>query len=52
MSISAFSAISNISPLDGRYQDKVAALRPHFSEYGLIRNRVRVELGWLLALSD
>jgi len=52
MSLSAFSAISNISPLDGRYQDKVAALRPHFSEYGLIRNRVRVELGWLLALSD
>ena len=52
MSLSAFSAISNISPLDGRYQDKVAALRLHFSEYGLIRNRVRVELGWLLALSD
>ncbi|HWS14276.1 MAG TPA: adenylosuccinate lyase [Rhodocyclaceae bacterium] len=52
MSLSAFSAISNISPLDGRYQDKVAALRLHFSEYGLIRNRVRVELGWLRALSD
>jgi adenylosuccinate lyase len=52
MSLSAIPAISNISPLDGRYQDKVAALRPHFSEYGLIRNRVRVELGWLLALGD
>jgi adenylosuccinate lyase len=52
MSLSAISAIASISPLDGRYQDKVAALRPHFSEYGLIRNRVRVELGWLLALSD
>jgi adenylosuccinate lyase len=46
------SAISAVSPLDGRYQDKVAALRSHFSEYGLIRNRVRVELAWLLALSD
>ncbi|MEW5888998.1 MAG: adenylosuccinate lyase [Pseudomonadota bacterium] len=40
-----------LSPLDGRYGEKVAALRAHFSEYGLIRNRVRVEIGWLKALA-
>jgi len=43
--------ISALSPLDGRYADKVAALRSHFSEYGLIRNRVRVEVAWLKALA-
>ena len=41
-----------LSPLDGRYVSKVAALREHFSEYALIRCRVRVEVAWLLALSD
>jgi adenylosuccinate lyase len=41
-----------LSPLDGRYRVKVAALREHFSEYALIRARVRVEIAWLLALSD
>jgi adenylosuccinate lyase len=45
------SPLSALSPLDGRYQDKVAALRAHFSEYGLIRNRVRVEIAWLEALA-
>jgi adenylosuccinate lyase len=40
-----------LSPLDGRYAGKVDALRPVFSEYGLIRARVRVELAWLLALA-
>lgn len=40
-----------LSPLDGRYAAKGNALRAHFSEYGLIRNRVRVELAWLKALS-
>ncbi|MFZ5509754.1 MAG: adenylosuccinate lyase [Pseudomonadota bacterium] len=40
-----------LSPLDGRYGEKVAALRAHFSEYGLIRNRVRVEIAWLKALA-
>src|SRR5574340_1376408 len=43
--------LTALSPLDGRYAEKVAALRAHFSEYGLIRNRVRVELAWLQALS-
>ncbi len=45
------ASISALSPLDGRYADKVAALRAHFSEYGLIRNRVRVEVAWLKALA-
>ncbi|MFC7301945.1 adenylosuccinate lyase [Cognatiluteimonas weifangensis] len=40
-----------LSPLDGRYTGKVDALRPIFSEYGLIRARVRVEVEWLLALA-
>jgi adenylosuccinate lyase len=46
------AALSALSPLDGRYAAKVAALAPHFSEYGLIRHRVRVELAWLAALAD
>jgi adenylosuccinate lyase len=40
-----------LSPLDGRYAGKVEALRPVFSEYGLIRARVKVEVEWLLALA-
>jgi adenylosuccinate lyase len=40
-----------LSPLDGRYAAKVDALRPVFSEYGLVRARVRVEVEWLLALA-
>jgi adenylosuccinate lyase len=45
-------ALSALSPLDGRYAGKVGALRPIFSEAGLMRYRVRVELHWLLALGD
>jgi adenylosuccinate lyase len=45
-------ALTALSPLDGRYAAKVAALAPHFSEYGLVRHRVRVELAWLVALAD
>jgi len=41
--MSAF-ALTALSPLDGRYHAKVSALRDHFSEHGLIRNRVRVEV--------
>ena len=41
-----------LSPLDGRYAGKVDALRPIFSEYGLIKARVTVEVRWLLALGD
>ena len=48
MSVSLLTALS---PLDGRYQAKVSALREHFSEHGLIRNRVRVEVEWLKALA-
>ncbi|PJK01221.1 adenylosuccinate lyase [Lysobacteraceae bacterium NML91-0213] len=44
-------ALLALSPLDGRYASKVDALRPVFSEYGLIRARVRVEIEWLLALA-
>lgn len=40
-----------LSPLDGRYESRVSALRKHFSEHGLIRNRVRVEVEWLKALA-
>jgi len=47
----AASALLALSPLDGRYADKVAPLRPIFSEYGLIKARVNVEIEWLLALA-
>lgn len=40
-----------LSPLDGRYQQKVAALRPFFSEYALIRNRMHVEIEWFKAVT-
>lgn len=40
-----------LSPLDGRYETRVTGLREHFSEHGLIRNRVRVEIEWLKALA-
>ena len=46
------AALTALSPLDGRYAAKVDALSAHFSECGLIRHRVRVELAWLVALSD
>ncbi len=42
--------ITAISPIDGRYAGKVSALTECFSEYALVRNRVRVEVLWLLAL--
>ncbi len=41
-----------LSPLDGRYAAKVGALRPIFSEFGLMQRRVLVEIRWLIALSD
>jgi adenylosuccinate lyase len=43
--------ITAISPVDGRYGSKVADLQPIFSEYGLIRHRVQVEIRWLQALA-
>ena len=46
------SALTALSPLDGRYHGKVDALRNHFSEFGLIRYRVLIEIEWLKALSQ
>ena len=45
------SAVTALSPLDGRYEKKVAALRETFSEFALIKMRVHVEIEWLIALS-
>ena len=42
--------ITAISPIDGRYASKVTELTECFSEYALLRNRVKVEVMWLLAL--
>ena len=46
------NALTAVSPIDGRYGDKTAALRPIFSEYGLIRFRVEVEVRWLQSLAN
>ncbi|SDH74887.1 adenylosuccinate lyase [Nitrosomonas sp. Nm132] len=48
----SFAPIYALSPLDGRYHNKVADLRPYFSEFALIRYRVQVEIEWLKALSN
>jgi len=45
-------SLTALSPLDGRYASRVDALRPIFSEYGLMHRRVAVEIAWLVALSD
>ncbi|HIG65865.1 MAG TPA: adenylosuccinate lyase [Methyloprofundus sp.] len=45
-------SLTALSPIDGRYANKVDALRPIFSEYGLIRFRVQVEVRWLQALAQ
>lgn len=44
-------ALSAVSPVDGRYGNKTAELRPYFSEFGLIHHRVLVELNWFKALA-
>ncbi len=44
--------LTALSPIDGRYGDKTLELRPIFSEYGLIRHRLLVEIRWLQALTD
>jgi adenylosuccinate lyase len=46
------TALNALSPLDGRYQAKLDALRPCFSEYALIRHRALVEVEWLKALAS
>ncbi|MDH5408176.1 MAG: adenylosuccinate lyase [Gammaproteobacteria bacterium] len=45
------STLTAISPVDGRYGSKTGDLRPIFSEFGLIRQRVIVEIQWLKALA-
>ncbi len=45
------TTLNALSPLDGRYQSKLDALRPYFSEYALIKHRAWVEVEWLKALS-
>ena len=47
----ALTPLTALSPLDGRYHNRVAALRDTFSELGLIRLRVRIEIEWLKALA-
>jgi len=47
----ALSALTALSPLDGRYAEKLESLREYFSEFGLIKRRVRVEIAWLKALA-
>lgn len=51
MSKPSFSALTALSPLDGRYASKCDALRPYLSEFGLIHARVTVEIRWLQALA-
>ena len=45
------AALTALSPLDGRYERKVASLRNYFSEFALIKYRVYVEIEWLIALA-
>jgi adenylosuccinate lyase len=47
-----FTPVTALSPLDGRYAGKLAALRPFMSEYGYMHRRVQVELAWFEHLSD
>lgn len=50
--LSKLSELTTISSLDGRYRTKVEELAPIVSEYGLIKNRIEIEIKYLLALSD
>ncbi len=50
--MTAIDPLNAISPLDGRYATKAAPLRAVFSEAALMQRRVRVEIAWLIALSD
>lgn len=47
----SLTTLNALSPLDGRYQTKLDALRPYFSEYALIKHRAWVEVEWLKTLS-
>lgn len=48
----SLTTLNALSPLDGRYQSKLDALRPFFSEYALIKHRAWVEVEWLKALAE
>ncbi len=48
----SLNELTAVSPIDGRYATRTAPLRECFSEYALIRERVRVEVRWFLALSE
>jgi adenylosuccinate lyase len=48
----SLTELSALSPLDGRYASKTDALRPILSEAGFMHHRVKVEIAWLLALSE
>lgn len=48
----SLTTLNALSPLDGRYQSKLDALRPYFSEYALIKHRAWVEVEWLKALAQ
>jgi adenylosuccinate lyase len=48
----SYFTLTALSPIDGRYAGKVEELRPIFSEFGLIRFRVLVEIRWLQALAS
>ncbi|MFV9997799.1 MAG: adenylosuccinate lyase [Arsenophonus endosymbiont of Dermacentor nuttalli] len=45
------SSLTAVSPIDGRYSDKVSILRPIFSEFGLLKFRIQVEVRWLQKLA-
>ena len=52
MDLLPLSELTALSPIDGRYAARTASLREYFSEYALIRERIRIEIAWLLFLSD
>lgn len=47
-----FSSLTAISPIDGRYQRKTSELQPYFSEYGLIKYRVLIEIEYFIAMAE
>jgi adenylosuccinate lyase len=46
------TTLTAVTPIDGRYADKTASLRPFFSEFGLIYHRVLVEIRWFQFLAN
>lgn len=52
LSFSMSASLLAVSPIDGRYADKTKVLQGYFSEFGLIKRRIKVEVQWLLQLAD